>query len=1400
MERMPLDVSPVAEFLIGLVERSETCVVELSDRNFSIVRGELQHVSAAPDDLSFAEFLLRSGRLKPEDLAPILAAVGGEGPAFEAAIRSGQRLRDSELRAQKRALWLDRLQRALRASLPLATPGVHARSLNPRDPAADGGGGRVKLVPLLLDALSRLALESDAALVGARLKHRLLWLKAALEPEARQWAGFGALSERSLIASLLAKLPACAPLIAALLRAGFARLLPPGRMPAPTTLPEWSLPPPADLLILPEEPPALEPRPLQPSAAESGPRLRLDPGAAGAPIDAIPLVTRVALPPRQAPLHDPFAAAEQALRGQLPAAERVPWLLELADQWETRIGSLEEAARHLREAVAADPNDPDLLARAARYCGRLGQAELAIRYAQAAIAAAQTAGDRADCQQQLAELHLARGDREAAMSALAEAAADHPDEAWPHEHLAQLLCERDNLPLAAAHARLAAGLQRVRDPQRALSLYALAYGWDPAHAELATEYADALEALGHAPAAIAVLAETARQSPDALRRSLRLQAVTRAERQGRPDLGADLLLEIFAEPEPCDDVHERLVSCLDRPGLEAEHAALLEALAERSPAALGGGLLLRCAEALARVPGQAETSLRYLWLAQRRNASVLSAHQGLQLSAATPQTLAGFQIEPSARAKVLETSLAGSLEAPRRHELLVQLSALRAELGDRRGSCSANLRLLALDENDALAAARLHLAASGLADPVLRTEALTALTRNRRGRDQARALAGLARAYESVPDFASALASAEAALADDPSAADAALIGLRHVQRVAPLEALRLLNQARKLLAAPPALLTVLAETAGAAGQRELQLEVLTEISLRLPFLLEPRLSALSAALSGDDPVSIVSRAEALLEHARGPLVCARARDAAARLAELGRSADAARLAERVLCAQARVDPEYADAACMYARAAGDSALLARALERAINVHSGTLRAECLFRLAGHHAAHADRTAELRALLRAAALPEGRSHALSLLQERFAAAGDLNRLLTVLALRLESNADPESRRRLLFEMASACVSLEDDRVRAATYMRALFFECETQRVWLLFALGGLFALGDPGWAIRCGRGIAHAVNPDVGAAIYLWLAHRAERDPALAELALDLAAEGASRFPAQGELLLLAERLTLSRADRGAALALYEELIAAAMGVHGRRALHYRAGRWLERSGALEQALTHYRRAFDLAKGAGVAFSALERVARAAHRLDTLVEAQLVLASLAGDDKQRAALLQTAIQISLVELKDAPRALRILIDAEASVPPGLLDDALREVARQLTAAERQHARPEIKRMAVTRAERVAQLWDGEAKAQSLLSLARLQLLAAEGLGPALASFDAVLGSELRNHVNGQRLAFALRDWADVLDQVGRAQEAQQARREAYNADPEDARAANQRSSRSSQAH
>lgn len=1379
----PLSVSPVAELLIGLVQRRESGTLALGERTLQIARGELQHVSAAPGDSDFGEFLVRSGRLSGEQRARISEWSSGENISFEQALAAAKVLNPAEMRAQKRALWLDRFARSLRKTILQPTAASMWTSATPQQ--SNDGHDRARLLPLLLDALSRIALDADAAVIGRQLNYRLNWLNTPLASEAKRWASFGDTPEQPPIAALLAKLPASAPQIAALVRAGFVSLTPAGPRelpaePAPRTLP----PPPPRLSNIPmltwSPPPAAEqPRVAIPRAG-TGPRIQLDPGSPGSAIDDIPDVSLTAWPERQSPLQDPLRETELALQESREGVRRAQLFVVLAELWESRIGSLEEAARSLREAASADPHDPAVLAQTADHCFKIGHGELAVRYAAAAVAASEGAPQRAAQQRMLARQYEALGQSERAIELLSEAATEHAGEAWPHEWTAQLLFESDRLPLAAAHLRFAAAAERVRDPQHALALYALAYGWDSENAELATEYADALNALGHPEAAIAILAQTARQLQPPHRQALQLQAAQRAENHKRRDLAGEILLELLSvQPElersAVTTIWQRLDASWDRPGMEAERAALLESFACASSDDQRARWFAAAGRALAQFESETDTALRYLAEAARLDASQLTAAEQARLSELDAGARQRLEQDASELCSSLEAELWRGSDRAAQRQILVRLAALRAERRDPKGVVSACLRLLsdvredAHDAHDALAVARLWRATAALPDPVLRSEALTWLARMRSGRDRGRALAMLALELEAMHDFGAALASAEAALAHDPGAADAALIALRHLHRHKPEQALPLLATAQRLLAAPPAVMFATAEAAAAASAPDVQVRALNEISRRLPYFAQPRQLCLEAWLRTRDVAQIVSAAEDLLAHAAGPASVRRLREAVTRLAELNAWSPAARLAEQVLAAQGKLDPAFADTAYELARKSEDPTLGLRALERAASAHVGPARAACLFQLATRHGASADRAAELRALLRAAAVPEGRLRALELLALRFAECGDLSRLLTVLSLRLDGTTEPGERRHMLLDMASAAVNVAQDRSAAAGYLRRYFQESGDDRDALLLGLGALFALGDDDWAFKTARECVEELPTEVAAVMFLWLAHRAELSPATQIVALELASQGAKRFPAAGELLLMAERITLARRDRSAALGLYSELLVLAVGPHGRRALHYRAGRWLERSGTPEEALVHYQQAFALAPSAGVAFAAIERCARATGRYEALIEMHCNLAEQAPNEARRTAMLGAAVDTCMRDLKDPLRALQILLEAEAGTAIGSLDAQLFEAARAATsdaasgagAGGAAIARDYLAQIARVRSSRIEQLWDKASKAHALLSLAHLHARARRDWVESAGLFAAVLETDLREELSPTQLDSARRDYAAV---------------------------------------
>jgi hypothetical protein len=1383
MDRTPLDVSPVAKFLIGLVEQRASGSVQLQQRTLLLSGGDLQDITSGPGDPDIGEFALRSGRINAATLARAREQAAVGDLPFEQALMAHSKVTASELRTLRRSLLLDRFVRSLRPYLASNLPQPTLIPSTRRAPAANGGD--TKFLPLILDGLGRLAHDADAAAVGVRLNHRFTWLALPLTAEAKRWASLGDTPERPVVSALLARLPASAPQLAALLRAGFARLQAPGRTPTRNLSRTETLPPPAPRLSMMIEPaPRLTPRPESPAPVapgerrEHGPRVQLDPGSAGVPIEALPTVEAIAWPAAQPAPHDALREIELWLANHASQPrERAQAFVELAKLWEERIGSIEEATRALREAVAADPDDPALMERAAISCFRLGQGELAVRYASAASVATPEVSERARRYELIARFEQARGRMDPCIQALSEAAAEHPEEPTPHESMAQILADRDQLPLAAAHARMAASYYAVRDPERALTLRALAYGWHSGDAHLAHEYADALEAHGRPEAAIAVLAATARNLNGVERRAALESAARRAEQHNRRDLRAELLLEIYDEDPNYIAIHAGLDASLDRAGLETEHAALLEMLARRCQDARKPGLLVRAAEALARIDGEQQASLRHLWLAWRLDDSVLSEEQFARL-VATDTDLNTWPLDPAPLIRALDAEILTPGSGREQPALLGRVAALRAERGDARGVASACLRLLSIDPEHAMAAARLWRAAAELPDAVLRREALVWLGRMRSGREQGRALAVLARQQESMADFDGAVTSAEAALEQDGSAADAAMVALRHVHRLEAPRAVTLLNRARTLLAAPPVLLLSLAEAAAAAADRSTQRQTLRELCSALPFLLQPRARALDALLIESDAEAIHEEAHALLEHCAGPEVIELARGAVARLAELERHAAAARLAERIMSCQGHVDPAYADLALQLSKQTDDDALLRVALERAASVHEGSARLECLLQLAAQHAAQGDRVAEVRALLRALPLPDEQGRALARLASAFAEQGDKDRLLTVLGLQLDATRDADARRRQLFAMACAARQYGDDRSAAAEYMSALFHESVSERSWLMFALGGLFALGDVAWATHTAREIAKSLAPDVSGVLYLWLAHKAELDSASTDLAMQLAADGARQFTGVGELLLLAERLTLAARDKRCALDLYTDLLASAMGPHGRRALHYRAGRWLERAGEPGEALGHYQRAFELAPGAGVAFVALERAARAARQLNVLVDAQRVLAATLRDERARGAVLESAARSCFYDLDDPARALEILIEADGLAAPGRLDDVLREALESLRQRDEDAARSALDSALAAREARAEQLWHGEVKADLILSVARLRLAMSADAGEALEPFERVLTTDLRTSLNNEALASGLIDYARALFTCNRPDDADAALSEA----------------------
>ncbi|HBQ11310.1 MAG TPA: hypothetical protein DEF51_09090, partial [Myxococcales bacterium] len=224
----------------------------------------------------------------------------------------------------------------------------------------------------------------------------LEWLGGTHEERARRWARFSAdPDDRPAVARLLTSEPAAATRIAALVRAGLARIVAPDAPPAPAPrMP--SIPPSAPSR---HTPPLGSAAPRSSLPPRKKPSMQLDPGLVPVFDDEPELDPDLPpLPDGEAQLDDPLDALERdiaVLEQQNASGEvRAAAWRAFGEAWEQRFGSVEEAARAYREAAAAAPDDREILALASDRCAALGQADLAVAYARAMVNAAPEGAER----------------------------------------------------------------------------------------------------------------------------------------------------------------------------------------------------------------------------------------------------------------------------------------------------------------------------------------------------------------------------------------------------------------------------------------------------------------------------------------------------------------------------------------------------------------------------------------------------------------------------------------------------------------------------------------------------------------------------------------------------------------------------------------------------------------------------------------------------------------------------------------------------------------------------------------------------------------------------------------------------------------------------------------------
>jgi tetratricopeptide (TPR) repeat protein len=479
-----------------------------------------------------------------------------------------------------RAHWAERLAAGIRVEEELG----RVPPFMPSGVAGDERGEATEpLLPLLLDALAHGAHEH-----GLPATDRATDLVEPLEgpglTEALAWAPIDVESTRGATLGALVTNDTQARRITALARAGFIRIVtrPSGTAPAPPRRPSGLTLAARDEDARPSSRPSGAPSILPPPRPAS---LVLAPGGGPAPSRVEGLATPLRdFPAAPSPLEDPIAPVEREVarleqRGAPGPLRAMAWR-EAARQWQDRYGAIEESARCLREAAAANPSDRDALLQAAVSCASLGAPDLALAYGNACLALLDAGPAREEMRFRVALWAERAGQHTVALEALREAARSGHAPLGALERLFQTLVGSGARAEAVAVVREHAPLFATTEPVRARTLVADALALHPDDPMLARQLAAALAGEGLTDAAALVLAETARAEARVdVARQLRLEAAEQVEESGRPDIAAEFLLEALDAEPFLDAVREAVALDLERAGAPRELAIVCEQLA-----------------------------------------------------------------------------------------------------------------------------------------------------------------------------------------------------------------------------------------------------------------------------------------------------------------------------------------------------------------------------------------------------------------------------------------------------------------------------------------------------------------------------------------------------------------------------------------------------------------------------------------------------------------------------------------------------------------------------------------------------------------------------------------------------------------------------------------------------
>lgn len=175
-----------------------------------------------------------------------------------------------------------------------------------------------------------------------------------------------------------------------------------------------------------------------------------------------------------------------------------------------------------------------------------------------------------------------------------------------------------------------------------------------------------------------------------------------------------------------------------------------------------------------------------------------------------------------------------------------------------------------------------------------------------------------------------------------------------------------------------------------------------------------------------------------------------------------------------------------------------------------------------------------------------------------------------------------------------------------------------------------------------------------SANLLIEAANLAMMVERFEQAQALALAAIDA-------DPSRADAIAIVERCVSGDEAAGVLDVAYRKLAAAALGVFGRRAAHYRASRQLERRGALDLALEHAALCFEAVPSEGTVYLSLARLAERASDPTPAIDA-LERTAAKADKGARAAWLLRAAAVAGKSEAAADQRLTLLLEALRARP------------------------------------------------------------------------------------------------------------------------------------------